>query len=60
MKIETASMLNCERRNSKYAQLWKEGPQVCLTMKIETGSMLNNENGNCNMLNYGRRRCKHA
>ena len=47
MKVEIASMLNCEDRNCKYASLWKRKLQVCLNMKIETAIMLNYEDRNC-------------
>ena len=56
MKTGSASIPNSKSRNCKYAQMWKQGPQVCLTMEIETGSLLNYENGNSNMLNCEKRR----
>ena len=37
-------MLNCENRNCKYAQVWKQKLQVCSTVKKETGSMHNYDN----------------
>ena len=46
MKIETASMLNFENRDSKYAQQWKQKSQVCSTVKKETAGMHNYENRN--------------
>ena len=58
MKIETATILNYENRNCKYAQLRKQRLQICLRMKIGTASMLKYENRNCNMHSDDYRDCK--